>query len=144
MLTCLCRGPGPAAVRRLALSVLAVMLPQLSGCGGPPQVESQNREIVTSLATAVSARDPSWLEQNAQLVERHKAEGRLSETEYQVFRGIIAQAKAGEWDKAEQAVYALREAQRPTAEDRENVARRKLAPDHGKTPQKAKQPRRDN
>lgn len=134
-----CRGSGHwhfLGVDRLVVLLTTVLPPLLAGCGGPPQVEGHNREIVTSLATAVSARDQGWLEQNARLIERRKSEGELSDQEYEVFNRIVAQAKAGDWDKAERAVYGLREAQRPSSEDRENAARRKLAPEHGQ-PKKA-------
>jgi hypothetical protein len=117
-----------------------VLLPAL-GCDSQPQIAGENRELIVSLATAVSARDSNWLEKNAQLMERHKAEGVLSEVEYQTFTAIVAQARAGDWDAAEAAIYALREGQEPTAEDRELAAQRKLAPHHGIVPKGKRPPR---
>ncbi len=95
-----------------------------AGCGRQPQVAADNREIVVSLVTAVSAHNPDWLESNAQLIEKRRSEGKLSDAEYEKFSAIVAQAKAGDWKAAENAAYALREAQEPTAEDLQNLAAR--------------------
>lgn len=103
----------------------------VSGWGRYPQVSVDNREIIISLATAASAQNATWLEQNARLIEARKTEGKLSGAEFATFSAIIAQARAGQWQAATDAVYALREAQAPTAEDRQNVARRKLDDHHG-------------
>ena len=111
------------------LIVLAWTL--VSGCGRYPQVSVDNREIIISLATAISAQNSTWLEQNARLIESRKAEGKLSGAEFATFSAIIAQARAGQWKAATDAVYALRDAQAPTADDRQNVAQRKLDDHHG-------------
>ncbi len=100
------------------------------GCGRGPQVSSANREIVVSLATAVSTRQTKWLDSNAELIEKQRAEGKCSDAEYEAFQDIIAKARAGDWDAAQTAAYDLRDAQEPTAEDVQNLAGRKISPEH--------------
>lgn len=109
---------------------LLVALLLLAGCGGQPQIASENRQLVVSLATAVSARNTEWLESNARILESHRSEGKCSDVEYRTFQGIIDQARAGQWKQAEDAVYSLRDAQKPTAEDLKNLEARRLDPDH--------------
>ena len=119
-------------LRAAAACLLAPALLAAPGCGGT-QVSSENRDIIISLATAVSTREPKWLQKNAALVEERRAAGKCSDAEYQAFRAILGKAEAGDWDAAQEAAYALRDAQEPTAEDLENLAERKL--DHQpKTP----------
>jgi hypothetical protein len=101
----------------------------VAGCGGPPQVQHENRELIVSLATAVSAKNTAWLESNQRLLEKHRAEGKCSDEEYQAFAAIFALAKSGDWKAAEEAVIRLRDAQEPTAEDLRNLESRKLG-DH--------------
>jgi hypothetical protein len=124
------------------LAPLLVVLALASGCGGPPQVAAENRAIITSLATAVSARNNDWLESNARLIEKRRTEGRLSDAEYGTFTVVVAKARAGDWKAAQQDVYALREAQEPTSEDLQNVAQRKRAPEHNVPKNVVKIPRR--
>ena len=57
--------------------------------------------------------------------------GKCSDAEYETLKAIIEKARAGDWKTAEEAVYALRDAQEPTAEDLDNLAQRKLGTDHG-------------
>lgn len=113
---------------RLALPILAAAM--MIGCGREPQVSEANREIIVSLATAVSTREVKWLDSNAELIEKQRAEGHCSDAEYAAFQDIIAKARAGDWDAARAAAYALRDAQEPTAEDIRNLAERKLSSDH--------------
>jgi len=112
-----------------------------AGCNRPPQVTGENRQIIVSLVTAVSAHNSDWLEQNAKLIEKEQAAGKLSDAEYQSFSAIVSQAQAGDWKSAETAAYALREAQEPSAEDLRNLGARKLGPRHlvPKTPARSKQ-----
>lgn len=118
--------------RRLAVvEWVALVAPALiAGCGGQPQVATQNRELIVSLATAVSARNAQWLESNAKVLEERRSQKLCSDSEYKTFREIIDNARAGDWKTAEAAVYALRDAQRPTADDLKNLESRKLDPDH--------------
>ncbi|OJW07466.1 MAG: hypothetical protein BGO49_26235 [Planctomycetales bacterium 71-10] len=101
-----------------------------SGCGGSTQVSGPYRALIVSLATAVSSRDAAGLESNATLIERRRSEGGLSPEEYEAFRSILTKAKAGDWESAEEEAYALRDGQTPTAEDLDNLAKRKLPPEY--------------
>lgn len=100
----------------------------LVGCGGAPQVGRENRVLVESLWTAVSARNTQWLDENAQEIEARKAAGQLTETEERAFRVVIEAARSGDWKTAEDRAYALRQAQSATSEDEESVNRRDLPP----------------
>lgn len=112
------RGLSPSI--RAVLPLLIVM----AGCGRQPQVAPAHRELVVSLATAVSAREPDWLSRNERQIDEQHNAGTMTDDEYRTFRSIVDQAKSGDWDSAEAAVYALRDAQEPTAEDRSKSAER--------------------
>ena len=102
------------------------------GCGGGVQVSAENRQLVMSLATAASSREMRWIDQAAAQVEERRAQGKCPDAEYEALKGIVAKAKAGEWDAARDAAYALRDAQEPTAEDLQHLAERKV-PHEAKT-----------
>jgi hypothetical protein len=93
------------------------LLPLLAigGCGYPV-VEPANLEIVTSLRTACSARDPSWLAANEEKIDKRRAAGRVRDDEYAAFAAIIRQARDGDWADAEAACLKFQKAQRPTPE----------------------------
>lgn len=102
----------------LATVTLALLV---VGCG-PPQAAPQNRQLITSLRTAISARNPQWLEKNAEVLEERRAAGNVSDDEYETFQAIIDEAKAGKWDDAEQEAIAFQKAQRPTREEIDRVS----------------------
>ena len=133
--------PSHIPLRAATVATLAISFG--AGCNRPPQVTGENRRIIVSLVTAVSARSSDWLEKNAELIENERAAGKLSDAEYQSFSAIVSQAQAGDWKSAETAAYALREAQEPTAEDLRNLEARKLNPRHfvAKTRVRSKQRR---
>lgn len=112
--------------------ILGVFSLLCAGCGHKPQVTGPNRELVASLATAVSARNTVWLESSARLIEQRRTDGQLTDAEYRTLSDIVAQVRAGNWKAAEVAVYALREAQEPTAKDLQRVSERRLSPEVGK------------
>ena len=74
-------------------TALLAALALTPGCG-PAQISRGNREIVESLATAVSARNADWLDENTEQVEARMAAGGLPETDERAFREIIDRAKA--------------------------------------------------
>ena len=133
--------PSHILLRAAAVAALAISFG--AGCNRPPQVTGENRRIIVSLVTAVSARNSDWLKTNAELIEKERAAGKLSDAEYQSFSAIVSQAQAGDWKSAETVAYALREAQEPTAEDLRNLEARKLNPRHfvSKTRVRSKQRR---
>jgi hypothetical protein len=116
------------------LWIAALLCPILSfpGCNSHPQVGGENRELITSLATAVSGRNPQWLAANRKLIEQRIQSGALGSAEAREFTQILDLAAAGKWKEAEDLVYALRESQNPSGEDLGNVSQRRLAPDHGR------------
>lgn len=97
----------------LAVSMLAIVL--ASGCGYPA-AQPMNQEIISSLRTACSAGDQTWLAANLEKVEQRRSEGQMNDAEYEAFKSIIAKAESGDWKGAEQACLSFQEAQQPTAE----------------------------
>jgi hypothetical protein len=90
----------------LGLAILALV-----GCGAP-QASPANRHLISSLRTALSAENPTWLAQNEQAIEQRRAGGQMGEEEYATFRAIVDRAQAGQWDEAEVDVMRFQEAQR--------------------------------
>jgi len=90
----------------LMLTVIAIV-----GCG-PPQASPENRHLISSLRTALSAENSTWLTENEQIVEQRREHGKMTQEEYETFREIIDRAKAGAWDEAEQQAIRFQEAQR--------------------------------
>jgi len=127
---------------RAAVALLTALALTLApaGCGGVAQVAPEHRELVLQLGTASSTRDPKLLGEVAAEIDRLSASDGLRDDEARAFREILDAAQAGEWDRARDLAYALRDGQEPTAEDVERVAKRTLrAP---KTLEPAKKPRR--
>ncbi len=123
---------GPAATARrpfglVATVVAASLLASAPGCSRGPQLSSENRELIVSLATAVSTRESKWLDENVAKIEKRRAEGKCTDAEYAAFQEVVDKARAGDWDAAQEAAYALRDAQEPTAEDLKNLAERKVS-----------------
>lgn len=92
-----------------------VLIVTFAGCGYP-QAAPRNMRLITTLRTALSARNETWLQQNIEAIDERRQAGEMSEEEYDAFQAIIAQAKAGEWEKAERASVRFQKAQRPTQE----------------------------
>ena len=111
-------------MKRYAISglLLAISL-TLGGCG-PPQVKPNNLRLIASLRTALSAKNTEWLQQNIDLIEQRRADGQMSDDEYEEFQAIIAKAKSGDWQGAERDSVDFQKAQRPTTEQIEQVTRR--------------------
>jgi Sec-independent protein translocase protein TatA len=98
--------------RRVALLCLALLV-AVFGCNRAPQVASSNLGLISSLRTALSARNEEWLAHNVAAIEdRHQA-GAMLDDEYAAFQRIISQAKSGDWEGAEKAALRLQQAQRP-------------------------------
>ena len=106
-------------VLRLVLVLSALALS--AGCGGEPQVARGNQKLISALRTAASARQTAWLDECAGQVEQGKQAGTISAAEAAVFDEIIALARSGKWQEAEQRAAALGAAQQPTAEDVERL-----------------------
>ncbi len=106
-------------VLAVALLLVATML---WGCGRP-QVAPKNLHLIASLRTALSTRNPEWLEQNAEIISQRHQGGKMSDDEYEAFQDILDAARAGDWQDAEHDAIAFQKAQRPTAEQVQRVSR---------------------
>jgi hypothetical protein len=93
------------------------------GCGFPA-VEPENLALITSLRTALSARNETWLQQNEDLVEKRYAAQEMGESSYHAFKQIIQQARSGEWKEAELESLKFQRAQRPTPEQIDRLPKR--------------------
>lgn len=102
-------------------ALLTFMLCSLAGCGGEPQVSRANQKLISALRTATSTRQTPWLDECAKQVDQGKAAGTISAAEAAAFDEIIALARSGKWQEAEQRAAALGAAQQPTAEDVERL-----------------------
>ena len=84
-----------------------VLLP--NGCGGEPSPrEVLNARAFEALLTAVSLKNQSELEKDAQMIEGRHAQGELSTSNYQTLRAVIEAARAGDWKSAESRAYEFR------------------------------------
>lgn len=101
------------------LAVVCV-LSAILGCGRP-QTAPENRELISSLRTAVNTKNPEWLDKNAKAVEKRHAGGQMTDAEYEEFQAIIAKARDGKWEEAERETVAFQKAQRPTREEVERI-----------------------
>jgi len=106
-------GNQVAGTLRVPTVLLFVLL---AGCGAT-QLAPANRQLLAALQTAVSAKNEQWLDAVSKQVEEQHAKQGMSDAEHKAFTAIIQSAKQGNWDAAQSGVFALSEAQRPTAED---------------------------
>jgi hypothetical protein len=83
-----------------------------AGCGGSPQLGSENYRLVESLRTALSARRSDWLDENAEKIARLHDSGKLDDEQFAALNAIVEQARGGAWEEAEEAVVELAKAQR--------------------------------
>ena len=95
----------------------------LSGCSRHPEVAPDNRRMISSLRTALSAQRTDWLQQNVHAIEARRRAGKMSQVEYAAFQAIVNKAKQGEWKAAERDAVRFEKAQRPTPEEIERVTK---------------------
>ena len=84
-----------------------------TGCGYPA-VDPDNMKLISTLRTALSARNETWLQANQDLIEARRDAGAMGDEEFEAFQAIIQRARAGDWAGAEQDSVAFQRAQRPT------------------------------
>lgn len=77
----------------------------------PPALEYDNLRYIQLLATAVSARNPQWLERVDDAVQQRRAEGQMSDAEFDSLQQIIAMAEGGAWEQADRECFDLAAAQ---------------------------------
>jgi hypothetical protein len=88
----------------------------LAGCG-ELQFNSEGRELMKPLQTALSAKKAEWLDATEKkIVELHDGIT-VTDTEFQALEKIIQQARTGDWKGAHHAVVQLIDGQRPNADD---------------------------
>lgn len=95
--------------RRKAFPCCSLLLVALAGCGGPSYDERENRKSLEMLLTAVTIRSPKELEKDAKRIEERHEAGVLSDGGHRRLAEIIEKARSGDWGKAEEMAYTLRE-----------------------------------
>ena len=100
---------------------MVIAMSLFSGCGRSPQISSTNRKILEALMTAVSSKDPQWLEIVVKHVTEKRNNNEMPDVEFAAINAIVKKAQSGDWIQAQKDSFALCEAQRPTSDD---VARR--------------------
>jgi hypothetical protein len=89
--------------------LLAALLFAVSGCGAnPSEREVGNARAFEALLTAISLRNRSELERDADLISARYAKGDLSDAKNRDLQAIIQHARAGEWGAAERQAYEFR------------------------------------
>lgn len=107
------------------LAYVFAVLGMCSGCG-ETQIPPEHRELILRLATATSSENPANLRIVEDEVNRLSAASEMTPEQTGAFMAIISLAKQGQWEAARDQAYALRDGQKPTAQDLEAVAARKL------------------
>ena len=92
----------------MANIALATML--FIGCSSQPTEDArQNRRLVDGLLTAVTIKNRKELDRCMAMLDERRANAVLSESHHKRLTEIYSEAKAGEWAKAEEALYKFRE-----------------------------------
>jgi hypothetical protein len=79
-----------------------------SGCGGPTEVERDNRRVLDAILTAITLKNPRLLEDDARRARTRYEAGQLKDDDYRAMEAIIDKARAGDWSDAETDGYAFR------------------------------------
>ena len=103
------RRPGAGSCRFLRVALLLGLGLTAAGCGEPSEREYKNRRELEALLTAVTLRNPKYVEKNARRIDDRHASGELSDASHKVLMDIVAKARAGDWSHAEQQAYEFRE-----------------------------------
>lgn len=81
------------------------------GCGRPPAVEQNNLPLISSLRTALSARNTEWLKGVERAVAERRESNLMSEDSAEHFNHLIQLARDGDWEASEHACLAFEKAQ---------------------------------
>lgn len=95
--------------RHYRFLLLGVVSALFLGCGGPSEVERDNRKSFEALLTAISLKNPKELEKDAQHLDGRHTSGLLSEARHKELSAIIEKARSGDWGAAEEMAYQFRE-----------------------------------
>ena len=102
---------------------LGLLLLLVTGCGYPV-AEPGNMRLISTLRTALSARNEQWLQANEELVKSRREQGEMRDEEFEAFQSIIQQARDGDWASAEREAVKFQRAQRPTEEQIQRLRKR--------------------
>jgi hypothetical protein len=98
----------PDGLRRCNPLFIGLLL-AFAGCGGEAsEREIKNARVFEALLTAVSLRNKTELEKDAELIASRYSEGELSDSNHRVLKGIIQKARDGDWGTAERKAYEFR------------------------------------
>lgn len=109
----------------LRRAVLAGLLLLAVGCG-VQQIAPANRGLMLQLQSVTSSKKTEWLNEAVRQIEEQRSTGALSDAEFAAFEPIIKKARAGDWESAQLAAFALSDGQKPTAEDLERLEKREI------------------
>lgn len=73
------------------------------------------------LQTAVTAKNQEWIDATEEKIKAQRQSGGLSEAEFESLTQIIQKSRKGNWEEAEQMLFALMEGQRASVEDQERL-----------------------
>ena len=91
------------------LPLLVGVFMGLAGCGGEPsEREIKNARAFEALLTAVSLKNKTELEKDAELIAARYSKGELSDAKNRDLSEIIQKARAGDWGTAERLAYEFR------------------------------------
>jgi hypothetical protein len=93
----------------LKAAVVTAALVAVGGCGQPSDAARQNRRLADGLLTAVTTKNVKQLDRCKGLIDQRRAEGVLSASYHKRLGDIFAEARAGKWSEAEDALYRFRE-----------------------------------
>lgn len=114
--------PGIFPIRKISI---AICLFSLIGCG-ETQISSNNRELISKMATATSNQDANAIEKlNTEILTRFKS-GLMNKNELTALNSIIELSQRNDWHRARTRAYELRDGQEPTAEDLQRINQRVL------------------
>jgi hypothetical protein len=103
-------------MRRTALATLlsSLLVLAFGGCGRPPQIgaDRDTFKAVDALYTAVSLRDPKLVDQCETKLKGLRDAGKIPETASKSLDSIIAEAKGGKWEPAQERLGRFLEGQR--------------------------------
>src|SRR5262245_2771115 len=98
----------PTGGTAIARALLTAALVVLAGCGEPSEETRQNRRLGDAALTAVTMKNGKELGKCKGLLDKRRADGLLSEERHRQLAEIIAEAQAGRWAEAEEALYKFR------------------------------------
>ena len=100
------RGGETARLRLNKFFVAFVLM--VAGCSAPTEAERDNRRLVDAILTAITMKNVTWLDDDAQLAEQRHRDGHLTDDELEELNEVIETARSGDWSAAEKQGYEFR------------------------------------